>query len=376
MSNEHEEREGLQMSFLDHLDELRQRLIHSVIAIAAAFVLCFVFSTQIFNFLAVPVKRELCRERLARQATYGQPTLDSLKDGDFVQYFFAQETAIGGVPVPLGTTIRCKVVTAEGRKELVLAEAWMMGKNVLPAETPLNKVTHPGESQAGSGGQSNLMTRIGAYLGFSNTPQLVCGDQDELVLLGIPSAFTLYMRVALYIGIGLAIPFLLYQVWAFISPGLYKHEKRYAVPVLTMTGVFFIAGAAFAYYIAFPAACNYLLGLQSEGGFKTLPDAESYFDLIILIMIGLGIVFQIPTVAFVLGRIGLITPKIMLKAWRYAVVSIAIISAVLTPTSDAFNMILFAAPMLVLYFLSVGIVWFFGKQRRKEEESTELVTTE
>jgi sec-independent protein translocase protein TatC len=377
MSNEQEEKEGLQMSFLDHLDELRQRLIHSVIAIAVAFALCFAFSTQIFNFLAVPVKRELCKERLAKQATYGQPTLDSLKNGEFVQYSFAQETAIGGVPVPLGTTIRCKVATAEGRKELVLAEAWTMGKNILPAETPLNKVIHPGESQAVYGGQSDLMTRIGAYLGFSNTntPQLACGNQDDLVLLGIPSAFTLYMRVALYIGIGLAIPFLLYQVWAFISPGLYKHEKRYAVPVLTMTGGFFLSGAAFAYYIAFPAACNYLLGLQSDGGFKTLPDAESYFDLIILIMIGLGIVFQIPTVAFVLGRIGLITPKMMLKAWRYAVVIIAIISALLTPTADAFNMILFAAPMLLLYFLSVGIVWVFGKQRRTDEEVTALATT-
>lgn len=363
------------MSFLDHLDELRQRLVHSVIAIAVGFVLCFTFSTQIFNFLAVPVKRELCKDRLAKQATYGQPTLDSLKDGEFVQYSFAQETIVGGVPVALGTTIRCKVVTAEGRKELVLAEAWTMGKNILPAETPLNKVIPPVESQAVYGGQSDIMTRIGAFLGFSNTPQLACGDQDDLVLLGIPSAFTLYMRVALYIGIGLAIPFLLYQVWAFISPGLYKHEKRYAVPVLTMTGVFFIAGAAFAYYIAFPAACNYLLGLQSEGGFKTLPDAESYFDLIILIMIGLGIVFQIPTVAFVLGRIGLITPKMMLKAWRYAVVSIAIISAILTPTADAFNMILFAAPMLILYFLSVGIVWVFGKQRRTDEEVNALTTT-
>jgi sec-independent protein translocase protein TatC len=235
-------------------------------------------------------------------------------------------------------------------------------------------VIHPEQSQAVSGGQSDLMTRIGNFLGFSNTPPVFCGDQDELVLLGIPSAFTLYMRVALYIGLGLAIPYLLYQVWAFISPGLYKHEKRYAVPVLTMTGVFFIAGAAFAYYIAFPAACKYLLGLQSEGGFKTLPDAESYFDLIILIMIGLGIVFQIPTVAFVLGRIGLITPRMMLKTWRFAVVIIAILSAILTPTADPINMLIFATPMVALYFLSVGIVWVFGKKRRTDEEVTALAT--
>src|SRR5262249_16915605 len=140
----------------------------------------------------------------------------------------------------------------------------------------------------------------------------------------------------------------------------------YAVPVLTMTGLFFIAGAAFAYYIAFPTACSYLLDVQSEGGFRTLPDAESYFDLIIMIMIGLGLVFQIPTLAFLLGRMGMITPRIMWRAWRYAVVLITLISAVLTPTTDAYNLIMFAAPMLVLYFLSIGIVWVFGRPRRRD----------
>jgi sec-independent protein translocase protein TatC len=352
MSNENEEKEGLQMSFLDHLDELRQRLIHSVIAIVVAFALCFTFSEYIFNFLAVPVQKELRKARKAKQATYGQPTIDALKVGEIVQYSFVQETVVDRVPVPPGTTIRCKVATLDNKKALVLAEAWTVGKSTLPVETPLSRIIADGEKQE------------------------VYGEQDDLVLTSIPGGFTLYMRVALYIGIGLAIPFLLYQVWAFISPGLYKHEKRYAVPVLTMTGFFFLAGAAFAYYIAFPAACNYLLGLQSSGGFRTLPDAESYFDLIILIMIGLGIVFQIPTVALILGRIGLITPKMMLKMWRYAVVIIAIISALLTPTADPLNMLIFAAPMVVLYFLSVGIVWVFGKQRRTDEEVTALATTE
>jgi sec-independent protein translocase protein TatC len=348
MSNETDAQEGLQMSFLDHLDELRQRLVHSAIAIAIAFALCFTFSKQIFDFLAVPVKKEMCKAQLATQAAHGQPNLDSLKDGDIVQLTFAQQTAVENVPIPLGTTIRTKVVTTDSKKALVLAETWSVGKNTIAAETPLIKIV-------------NAESLVG------------CG---KLVLLGIPGAFTLYMRIAMYVGIGLAIPFLLYQVWAFISPGLYKHEKKYAVPVLTMTGFFFLAGAAFAYYIAFPAACKYLLGLQVSGGFETLPDAESYFDLIILIMIGLGIVFQIPTVAFVLGRIGLVTPKMMLKTWRYAVVLIAIISAILTPTADPINMMIFAAPMIALYFLSVGIVWIFGKQRRTDEEVTALATTE
>jgi sec-independent protein translocase protein TatC len=346
MSNEHEEREGLQMSFLDHLDELRKRLINCVIAIAISVGLCFFFSDKIFNFLAVPVKREMCKTQLAKQAAYGQPNFDSKKDGDIVQYTFAQQTAIEGVPIPLGTTIRCKVVTTDGKKALVLAEPWSVGKATIAAETPLK--------------------RLGVDL------QVGCG---ELYLLGIPSLFTLYMTVGLYVGLGLAIPFLLYQIWAFISPGLYKHEKRYVVPVMAMTGSLFLAGAAFAYYLAFPAACNYLLGLGNSGGFQIIPDAERYFDLIIMIMIGLGIVFQIPTLAFLLGRIGLVTPRIMWKAWRHAVVIIAIIAAVLTPTTDAFNMIVFAAPMLGLYFISIAIVWIFGKPRRTDEEVTALATT-
>src|SRR5262245_56093818 len=288
MSNEHEEQEGLQMSFLDHLDELRQRLIHSVIAIAVTFALCFTFSDRIFNFLAVPVKREMCKEQQVKQAAYGQPKLDSFKDGQIVQYSFAQQTAIENVPIPLGTTIRCKVVTTSGNKALVLADTWTVGKNTIAAETPLSEIV-------------NSKSLVG------------CG---ELLLLGVASGFTLYMRVALYVGIGLAIPFLLFQVWAFISPGLYKHEKKYAVPVLTMTGFFFLSGAAFAYYIAFPAACNYLLGLQTDGGFQTLPDAEQYFDLIIMIMLGLGIVFQIPPIAFVLGRIGVINQSVVLLQSR------------------------------------------------------------
>lgn len=128
--------------------------------------------------------------------------------------------------------------------------------------------------------------------------------------------------------------------------------------------------------MAFPAAANYLLGLAIEGNFRTLIDADSYFDLITMIMLGLGIVFQIPTVALILGRIGLVTPRLLWKGWRYAIVLIAIISAVLTPTSDAINMLIFAAPMLALYFLSIGIVWIFGKPRRTDEEVDALTAGE
>lgn len=341
---EAQEQEGLQMSFLDHLDELRKRLVHSVIAIAVAFGLCFYFSDYIFNFLAVPVKQQLRRLRLTAQAANGQPDLNQLKDGETAQYTFAQDGAVNKVKVPIGTTIQVKAVRANDKTSLVLAAPWAVGKSVLSAGTPLSQILAQG------GGE------------------VFYDENEDLVINKVGGAFSLYMTIALYTGIALAIPFLLYQVWAFIAPGLYKHEKKYAVPVVMMAAVFFSLGAAFAYKVVFPRACDYLLGLQEEGRFRTLINAEDYFDLIIMIMIGMGVVFQIPTLSFLLGRVGLMTPRVMLKSWRYAVVIIAIIAALLTPTPDATTMIMFATPMLALYFLSVGIVWMFGKPRQTDAE--------
>lgn len=350
MSNEVEAQEGLQMSFLDHLDELRRRLIYTTASIGVAFVLCFLVSEYIYNFLSVPVIRQLQKARHAQQARSGEVRLDQLKEAEIVQYTFTQETAVGNVKVPLGTTVSVKKISKDGQSTLVLAQPWTLGSEVVPADTAISKIVKEGEGR----------------LFYDD-------ENNKLVLRGVTSAFMVYMRVALYAGIALAIPLIFYQIWAFISPGLYKHEKRYIAPVLTLATLFFAAGATFAYKIAFPQACDYLLGLAVQGGFRPLLDAEDYLDLIIMIMIGLGIVFQIPTIAFVLGRIGLLTPRMMWRAWRYAVVAIAVLSAVLTPTPDAFNMLMFAAPMLGLYFLSIGIVWLFGKPRRTDEEVTALV---
>ncbi|QQS46231.1 MAG: twin-arginine translocase subunit TatC [Acidobacteriota bacterium] len=340
-----EQDDNLQMSFLDHLDELRRRLINSVIIVAIAFSICFAFADYIYRFLAVPVVEQLQKERRTRQVASGTIDIAKVKEGEIVQYTFTQEIAVSDVKVPLGTTIPVKRMTQGKESLLVLATPWSVGKTILPAETPLNQIIKEGSSR----------------LFFDD-------ENNRLVLRGVTSAFMVYLRVALYSGIALAVPFLFYQLWAFISPGLYKHEKKYIVPVLAMATIFFALGASFAYKIAFPAACDYLLGWAEQGGFRTLLDAEDYLDLIIMIMIGLGIVFQIPTIAFVLGRIGLVTPRLMIRVWRYAVIVIAIIAAVLTPTPDAFNMMMFAAPMLGLYFLSIGIVWVFGKPRRTDEE--------
>ncbi|MFN7944768.1 MAG: twin-arginine translocase subunit TatC [Blastocatellia bacterium] len=343
---EHED-EGLQMSFLDHLDELRRRLIHSVVAIGIAFCVCFAVSDYIYRFLAIPVKQEARKARVERESKLlGPDTRTSLKEGEIFQYTFPFTAVVEKVQVPAGTTIPARVVSKNGHPSAVLTQPWLLGKTVLPTGTELGEVL----------GQAALIP------GFDS--------RDELVITTVGGAFSLYMKVGMYAAVAFAIPFLLFQIWAFVSPGLYQHEKKYIGPVLVMGSFLFILGAAFGYYVAFPAACNYLLGLQE--GFQTLINAEDYLDLILIIMLGLGIVFQIPTIAFILGRVGLVTPGILWKGWRYAVVIIAILAAVLTPTADAFNMLIFATPMLMLYFLSIGIVWVFGKPRRTDEEMAAL----
>src|SRR5215813_14171918 len=132
MSDEIDEQEGLQMSFLDHLDELRRRLIYAVISIAIAFALCFYFSDYIFNFLAVPVKRELRKMRIEQQkVNNGQLNIERLKEGEPSQYTFVQETAVNGVKVPLGTTIHVKAVRDKDNKlTLALAEPWSVGNTI------------------------------------------------------------------------------------------------------------------------------------------------------------------------------------------------------------------------------------------------------
>lgn len=348
-----EQHEGIQMSFLDHLDELRKRLIHSVIGIVIAFTLCFSFSYYIFKFLAAPIAVQMQRQKQAIQKKYGSPDPDQIKDGEILQYTITEETMIGLVKVPIGTTIEVKKTYIDGKPAFALAKKWGVGTTILPAETTLPSIY-----------------KIGDELLSKDT------SSSQLVLRGVTSSIMIYIQVALYAGIAFSIPFLFYQFWAFVSPGLYKHEKRYLTPVLVMATVLFVVGAAFGYKVAFPAAADYLLGLAQDGGFQTLLDAEQYLDLIIMIMLGLGVVFQIPTISFVLGRIGLITPGMMLKMWRYAIVVILILAAVLTPTPDPWNMMLFAIPMIALYFVSVGIVWLFGKPRKTDEEVRALAHNE
>ena len=186
------------------------------------------------------------------------------------------------------------------------------------------------------------------------------GDTNP-VFLDLTEPFLLYMKVAFLVSLFLASPFILYQGWAFISPGLYPKERRYAVPFVLFATVFFIAGGAFGYYVGFPAASRFLL--QVAEGFDPSLRISSLFSFESKIILGLALVFELPTVIYFLARLGLVTPRFLWRNFKYAVLAIFVIAAIITPTPDIVTQCVFAAPMILLYLIGILVAYVFGRPR-------------
>jgi len=174
----------------------------------------------------------------------------------------------------------------------------------------------------------------------------------KLAYTGITDPFILYFKVAALAAVFLASPYILYQFWRFVAPGLYRHERRYLLPFLFFGSFFFLAGGAFAYYVAFPLAAEFLL--QMGKAFEPVITIERYFGFQMTIILGLGLMFELPIVIFILAAVGLVTPGFLLRNFRYAVVIIFVVAAIITPTSDVLNLCVFAVPTIALYLLGVA----------------------
>jgi sec-independent protein translocase protein TatC len=240
---------ALKMGFLEHLDELRVRIIRSCVAVAVGMIVAFAFIDRIVTFVLAPSRRML----------------------------------------PSGTRLM---------------------------------YTQPGE------------------------------------------AFGLYIQVALIAGVLLAAPFIMVQVWRFIAPGLYATEKKLAIPFVLLTTVGALAGAAFSHYILFPYLIAFF-GTFNSPDLAFMPRLEDVFDLYTKMLLGMCMVFQIPTFAFFLGKMRLVTAGFLWRHFKYAVLIIFIVAAVLTPTPDPWNQTIFAAPMIGLYLVSILIVWLGQPKRLK-----------
>ena len=256
------------MSFLEHLEELRSRIMRSLIAVAIGFCLCFGFSEKIYEQLTKPILE-------AQHKVNEQRVKDHIP------------------PIPFPDTLF---------------------------------YSHPTDG------------------------------------------FNIQLKIALVMGLFLVAPYVLAQLWGFISPGLYKREKKYAVPFVVVCSTLFLAGGAFGYFIAFPYALEFLLGI---GGKNLTPMimAKEYLDIFTTLIIGLGLIFEMPILILLLSLLHVVTPQFLLRNFRYAVLVITIVAAVVTPTTDVMNMLVFMVPMIALYFLGVMFAWLVVRNREQRNRA-------
>jgi sec-independent protein translocase protein TatC len=186
---------------------------------------------------------------------------------------------------------------------------------------------------------------------------------EKLVYLTPAEPFNLYLKISALAGLFLTSPYVLYQVWLFISPGLYRREKRYAIPFMVSTIFLFVAGGYFGYRMVYPAALRFLIGIGNQ--FTPMITIHEYTDLFLTVILGLGLVFEMPILIFFLALMGVVSAGWMWRNIRYGILVIFIIAGALAPTPDISSMCIFAAPMLGLYFLSIGVAWFVHPSQRQ-----------
>lgn len=186
-------------------------------------------------------------------------------------------------------------------------------------------------------------------------------ESEPLAFTALADPFMLYIKVAFLAGIFLSSPFVLFQLWLFVAPALYRSERLVAAPFLLFTTAFFVAGGYFGYAVALPMVARFFLEVGE--GFRQVVTINAYFSLASKVILGLGLVFEMPVLIFFLARMGVVTHRFLLRQFRYAVLLIFIIAAIITPTPDAATQTVFAVPMILLYLLGVLIAWAFGKKR-------------
>ena len=242
--------EAGKMSFLEHLDELRRRIIYSLLAVGVGFAVAFAYIDNIFRFIMLPMKQML----------------------------------------------------------------------------------QPGQ---------------------------------KLIFIEPTEAFMLNIWIGLMAGLLLASPVVFSQVWLFIAPGLYAHEKKLAIPFILMSTILFVTGAVFGHYIVFPIVWKFFVSYQNEY-LDFAPRIEPAFSMYLRLVLAMGITFELPTIVLFLARMGMITPRFMIRNFKYAVLLIIIAAAVLSPDGGGVGLVAMGGPVILLYVFSIGLAWAFGRKKRIE----------
>jgi sec-independent protein translocase protein TatC len=194
----------------------------------------------------------------------------------------------------------------------------------------------------------------------------------SLIYTNPPEAFALHFNIAWIAGTLLTAPFITFQIWRFIAPGLYSNEKRYVVPFVLLTSMGAVSGAAFSHYVAFPYMMVFF-GTFSSSDLVFMPSVQNAFRMYFRMIIGMAVVFQIPTIVFFLAKMRLVTARFLWRNMKYAVLAIFTVAAVLTPSPDPWNQALFAVPMIGLYLVSIGIAWLVEPKRDESVANSNAV---
>ena len=229
-----------------------------------------------------------------------------------------------------------------------------------------------------------LMVAVGAILAgmvvsFFFIKRIVAFVMDPLYALLPPGGtfmstemtegFMLYMKIAALCGLLIASPVVMSQVWLFVAPGLYSHEKKLAIPFVVLASGFFLLGAAFSHYFVFPFAFGFFANFFGTDSYiRFMPTIGPLFGAYVKMLLAMGLVFQLPTVVFFLARMGMVTARWLVRKTKYAVLVIFIVAAIITPGPDVVSQTLVAGPMILLYGISIAIAWMFGKKKQAAEE--------
>lgn len=198
-------------------------------------------------------------------------------------------------------------------------------------------------------------------------------NHGKIIFTGLTEAFFTYLKVALISGIMLAFPYIAFEFWMFVTPGLYKHEKRILAPAIFLSAIFFIGGALFGYFAAFPFGFEFFLSFSNEN-IQAFPSMKEYMSLASFMLLAFGLVFETPLVITIMASLGLITADFLRKNRKYSVIIIFIIAAIITPGPDVMSQCIMAVPMLILYEISIIGAKIFGKSKRSEnsDDDTEV----
>ena len=197
--------------------------------------------------------------------------------------------------------------------------------------------------------------------------QKVLGPGGHLQFTSGSEPFMLWIKMGFLAGIFIASPLILWQVWKFIAPGLYSHEKKWAVPFVLMSTIFFVFGGLFAHFIAFPVTWAFFAGFATDY-MVFVPKVDEAFSLYAKMILGAGLIFEMPTLVLALARMGVVSGRLMLKYFKYAVLAIFIIAAIISPGTDVASQLVMAVPMIGLYLLSTGIAFVFQKRRKADAD--------